>query len=98
MVSHLGQQGNIQSRKEVTITITVAVIQFHNANVRHDVCTRDDFSIIAVTHFYGLVPLGQDQSAETQFNAMKSRFEEDNTWNSLKANLVALIVDGMHAL
>ena len=44
MVSHLGQQGNIQSRKEVTITITVAVIHFHNANVRHDACTRDDLS------------------------------------------------------
>ena len=37
-MSHLGQQGNIQSGKEVTVTIAVdviAVIHFHN--VSHDV-------------------------------------------------------------
>ena len=36
IVSHLGQQGNFQCRKEVTIAIAVdAVIHFHN--VSHDV-------------------------------------------------------------
>ena len=35
-MSHLGQQGNIQSGKEVTVAIAVdAVIHFHN--VSHDV-------------------------------------------------------------
>ena len=47
-----------------------------------------------VTHFYCLIPLGQDQTALMQFNQMKSKFERDNTWNALKANLVAIILDG----
>ena len=44
------------------------------------------------THFYGLVPLGTDQSAEAQFLALKSRFEADGVWDSIKANLVALVM------
>ena len=44
------------------------------------------------THFYGLVPLGTDQSAEAQFLALKKRFEADGVWDSIKANLVALVM------
>ena len=46
------------------------------------------------THFYGLIQLGEDQTAEAQFEAMKARFERDNVWTSLRANLVAIILDG----
>ena len=53
------------------------------------------FSRVA-THFYGLIPLGNDQTAEAQYEAMKKRFEDDGTWPSIKANIVAFIVDGKY--
>ena len=46
------------------------------------------------THFYALIPLGEDQTGEMQFNQMKERFEADGVWNALKANMVAIILDG----
>ena len=51
-------------------------------------------SFRVVTHFYGLIPLGNDQTAEEQYRLMKKRFEDDGTWTAIKANIVAFIVDG----
>ena len=44
------------------------------------------------THFFGLVKLGTDQSAEAQFKALKQRFEDDQVWTSIRKNLVALVM------
>ena len=44
------------------------------------------------THFYGLVKLGTDQSAQAQFNALKQRFLDDDVWTSISKNLVALVM------
>ena len=53
-----------------------------------------DLTFRVVTHFYGLIPLGNDQTAEEQYRLMKKRFEDDGTWTAIKANIVAFIVDG----
>ena len=45
----------------------------------------------ASTHFYGLVKLGTDQTAQAQFRLLKKRFEDDNVWTSIKNNIVALV-------
>ena len=44
------------------------------------------------THFFGLVKLGTDQSAQAQFNALKQRFVDDDVWTSIRKNLVALVM------
>ena len=53
-------------------------------------------------HFYGLEELKEDQTAQTQFQALKSRFQRDGIWPSIKANLVALVMyvssDCMHMI
>ena len=43
------------------------------------------------THFYGLVKLGSDQTAAAQFRLLKSRFEADGVWQSIRTKMVALV-------